>query len=320
MIPAGEIWDEVSRRLRRESREADVALMKRMCNQAYFELCMEEPWDMLVEKTELDFTAADDDGVWLPSEMLGVIDVRGTKTDSFREYVGAEDSDVDEHEECYRYYYSDRVASDDDCLVTGADLSIDEGSNVISSSALAASGDQTGQYIRFGRELRCYKLTSATTISPTYRGPDIANQLFQVRPVGSRKLEIVDPSMSSLRDRSVFLHYWRQPDPLYRESDICVLPIAEPLLLLTMIKSLGVISRRENAADKYRIRLYGSQNRPQDGALYKSRKMNPKRFRRNRPRDIRNQPFSFDTDLFQPRTGNRWGGTGFNRQDGWLRG
>jgi hypothetical protein len=109
-----------------------------------------------------------------------------------------------------------------------------------------------------------------------------------------------DRGENYLNDRSIYVYYWIAPQPLYREGDFVILPTGKPLELLTLIRALGVMGKRQIATDRYRGELRE--------AMEEALTLNPAAARSSRPRDVNNQPFDLNRNIFGSRTGYTYSG------------
>ena len=292
MLPRKTIVDNICEPLNRQAVKAFRDRVERILNQVYFELASDHSWQQLRRKTELDFTAAvstGDIGLWLPGDLLGID--RVWDEDNEVEFFPRDRSDIElPLEDDYRFFlYSTAVEAE----FQADDAIVEQGGTTFTSDALDADGtDYTDEYVKFGTELGLYKLTAAKTFTPTYHGPAQDLQHFEIRPRSTQKLVLVDPDQECLIDRTVNVHYWQAPQPLYRDEDVSILPrdtILELLVLRRLPEAKGIrpVSEGELAQE-----------------LAKTKALNPDFPRIRRPTDFINNPFRFDPeerDLF----GNR---------------
>jgi len=280
MKTAGEIVDSVLRACVREEDDDFRKIVWRELNHVYFSICRQHPWQALRNSVSLDFTAADDTGLWLPTNLMDIERVRDN-TDNY-EFVRRDKQEAEPDENTYRFYTyvpdSDDLFFCDDCFVAQGDTSF--------SSQTLGTSDYTGYHIRFGREPGYYKLTAATTFTPRYYGPTYDGGEARIREKGTEKLVILDAGESILKDRTVVVYYWQAPTALYRDSDIPVLPMHDPIEL-SLYRAFPEAKQRRPVSD-----------RELDAAMEKALKLNPDFPRVGKPRDVMNNPFDFKRPIF----------------------
>lgn len=273
-IYAGDVIDSVLRAERRESSKMERARIWTRLNFFYFEICRKHPWHSLRRKTTLDFEDTDD-GMYLPSNLFGIERVRDEDTDT--EFFPRDRGDVEPDEEGFRYYtYTPETTP----MNTGTDLAVSNGGTTFTATL---TDDRTGYYVVFGRQPGFYLLSAIKTFSPAYYGPDLASEVFVIRPKETEKMIILDRQENELEDREVDVYYWEAPEPLYRESDVIALPISRPLELLLLIDTIGTVGKRQLATDRYRGEY--------PSAYEEAVNLNPSFPRASRPRDTHNQIF-----------------------------
>jgi len=288
MTAAGKVIDNVLRAMRREESASERERLWKRTNTIYFQLCREHSWHKLRRTSTIDFNSATSAGVWLPANMMGIDRVRDT--DNGFEYVRRDRADEEPDEDGYRYYTFTGSTTPAFESVDGLDIS--HGSSSFTCTGL--SEDHTDEYVVFGSEPGLYKLTSQLGFEPKYYGPDLASDNCTIRPKETEKMVILDRSENVLDDRTVELHYWEAPEPLYRESDIIVLPISSPLELSLLIDAVGVVGKRQIAADRYRAEFRAAWDRAVE--------LNPAFPRIASPRDRHNQLFSLSENIFGRRS------------------
>jgi len=314
MHDAGFVWDTVTRMVRRESREADSDMIKAICNQAYAEISGLTSWEMMRSKVDLELGS--DGYAWVPSNFLGVDAVRFADGDAleYQEILGYNESAISKDEHLYRYSFFDYVKSKSECLATGTfEVGINDSTiNAASADFTGTSNsDWAGEFIRLDREPFYYEIASAQAgngaaelaLVSSYRGPKYEDAPFQIRPPGSKKIKVVDHNEDVVTSRTVTLHGWVMPEGLYDADDIMLLPSSEPLWLMTVVKTLEIIGRKERAASGFRTRLYGQAGRESDGAMHMMIASNPEYSRPSYPRDVHNKLFA-NTDSMYMRSGS----------------
>ncbi|MFH1011961.1 MAG: hypothetical protein V1784_12095 [bacterium] len=294
MIYAGIIHEAV---LEAMHRATDAALRKRawlIMNKEYFELCARHPWLLLRQPAlELDFTEdVDNEGMWLPANLFGIQRVRDEE--EHVDFIPRDHADAMEgDDEGYRYYTFQGQDHDE---FYSKDLTIapaDGGKGTVaftSADLVAALTDYTGEYACFGTELGFYKMDSSCTFAPRYYGPRYEGQgALRIRPKETQKLMIVDPAEDFLNDRTVKVYWWAAPPPLYRETDVVMLPQAR-ILELKVLKAMPEAKERRPV----------SQGEI-DEALKEAMLLNPDNPRAAKPRDKHNALFSFASSLYTER-------------------
>jgi hypothetical protein len=257
--------------------------VQKLVNIKYFSLCKEFSVRDLRDKLTLDFTTATDSGLWLPSDLFGIDCARDTDGVEFIERGRA---DMEEDEDMYRY---NRYKGSSDPLLSGEDINIEQDAASFTSATVdayvAISGNTVkDQYIRIGVEPGYYKITNTATpytISPTYRGPSQEDEEFRIRPEEDERMIIYDADEEILKDRSMDIHYWKAPKPLYRDSDFVLLPDAMALQLIVLrelpeAKALRPVSQGEIDDEKAKMK-----------------RLNPEFVRSGNPRDKHNNIFNF---------------------------
>jgi len=290
MFPVGPMYDELVDILRAGSDTEMQNRIWRNLNYERFELCREVSWEALrCDPVTLDFTTADSTGLWLPSDLYG-IDVVWDDTNGVEFYeIGRAEAQPDEWGYRYWRYLPSRAN-----LFDGSDLILEKDGSSFTSASLTADGtDVEDEYVMFGREPGVYQLTSGTTpftFEPTYRGPDLMQENFVIRPWQiTQKMVIIDPDEDLLYDRSVDVYYWRSPPPLYRKEDIVMLPSLE-ILKLRVLRSIPEAKAR-----------YPVSETMLNTAMRKAVRMNPKFSRFVAPMDKHFKRFDVNTNIFGAR-------------------
>ena len=288
------VVDEVLRVCRASNDAALREVVKNLINIKYFDLCREFSLRNLRAKITLDFTTADDDGLWLPSNLYGIDMVRDEDEIEFYE---RDRSDIEDDEFGYRYF---RYKGSDTPLIDGDDIIINNGASSFTSATVdayvATGASVLNKYIRINNEPGFYKITNTATpytIAPNYYGPFQDEEIFRIRPEEDERMCIINSSETLLKDRSIDLYYWRAPAALYRDSDFILLPHAMPLQLLVLrelpeAKALRPVSQSEIDQEKDKMKA-----------------MNPTFVRLGNPRDKHNNIFDLspERNFFKQRGG-----------------
>ncbi len=248
--------DEILRQCRASNDKTFRKTVEKLVNLKYFELCKGFSVNGLRDMITLDFTTATDSGLWLPSDLLGIDCARDEDDVEFFERNRGDA--VEEDQFGYKYY---RYKGDDDPLVEGSDLTIDQDAasfrSVTVDAYITASGAIDDEYIRIGTEPGFYQITSETSpyaITPTYHGPALTDALFRIRPEETERMVILDADETILKDREMDVYYWKSPRPLYRDSDLILLPSVMALQLTVLrelpeAKSFRPVSQNELDAE-----------------------------------------------------------------------
>jgi hypothetical protein len=279
MIPAGQIVENILRAANRTTSQEKRAEVWKALNTMYFQLCREHPFAALRASIDVDFRGTDGTGMWLPSNLFGIRRVYDMTNGV--EFIPIDSSESDPEEGGYRYYTS--VGADND-LFYSSDASVEKGENVLECDELTS--DLTGEYITIGSEFGFYELTAAKAFTPIYYGPTIDGREIRIRPRDTEKLFIIDSSEAVLTDRKVKVHYWKAPQPLYRDSDLPCIPSSDVLELMILQVTPEAKSRRPvSQADV-------------DEAKKTAKMLNPDNPRSARPRDIHNRKFTLTRSAY----------------------
>jgi len=290
MIQVGELMENILKAMRRQENADDTARVRKLLNKYYFSICKMQSWDLLRTKTNIDFASSGTTGKLLPSDLFGIDRVRDTD-DGF-EFVRRDRAEEEPDEEGFRYYTYQNSPT---ATFFSADLQLGADALTFTSTLFSTeTASYVGDYVKFGSEPGYYKLGTATAFTPTYRGPEIIDGDLKVRPEETLRMILLDRHENELADRDIDLHYWRAPIPLYRDSDMCILPTGLSLEKAVLIDAMGVLMRRQIAADRYRTEF--------KEALAEEIKMNPAFPRVSRPRDQHNSIFDLSQQYFANRT------------------
>ena len=285
MITFGDLVDTPLRAIRRTNDENDRKSVEKYVNKFYFEICEIMPIPDLRREIELDL-ADSDSGVWLPSNLAGVLRVVDIE-DGF-DYLNRDRAMIESIENAYRYY---TYVPDDEPLQVGEDLSITKGNSTFSAASITE--DHTGEYIKFGSELGFYLLKASATFSPRYYGPTLNDETYVVRPNRTRKIVCLDKSGEEETGRTVMVHYWIYPNTMYLKTDVPVLPSTRALELMVMKEALVVLGKRQLSA--------GTYNNDIDDAMKSLRKLCPMPTISDRARGRSNEPLTISSNIFGDR-------------------
>jgi hypothetical protein len=146
---------------------------------------------------------------------------------------------IDPEERGYRYHTSRAY---DVPLFFARDCQVEEGASQFSSTLLGAA-DHTGEFVQFGSEPGMYLLATANTFTPAYYGDALTDADIVIRPDSVERLTIYDAWNLELTNE-VTVYYWKQPKPLYNDSDIIVVPNPKTLELLVLREMPEAKARR----------------------------------------------------------------------------
>lgn len=265
----------------------------------YYELIRKAAWADCRDEKTISFAGATSAGMLLPANLVRIMGVRSSSsTYGYREYVSRDEGQLDVEEDRYRWYYASTVT---EAHAEGMDLSINSGDSVFTAatmtSILADTYGDNEEFIKFGKELGFYQISGSVTkgISPTYRGPNLADVRWQVRPPGTKYMNIWTPD-DQQDTNSVTVFYWKYPPQLYRDTDVALLPSLRPLELLVMI-DMGVDVTRNTKE------LVGPNGN--DGAMVDMVNQNPRFVMSGIQRDVNGASMTFAGDIFGSRQGTQ---------------
>lgn len=238
MYPIGTVWNKVADAWRKHA-SPDMSRIKASCQDNYYHLCTLMDWQLLRRKVSATLSGTDTTGYLLPGDLcqiIAVIDSDGMQI------VPSNQANVGEALVRRHWAYADGaiapVAAE---YGSGKGITIQEGATDFATTT-AISAAYVGEYIRLASQPYAYKLTSATALTPAYRGPALVKKPYEVRPGNCRRILIYDEDGNLFGD-TVTIHYWVYPEPLYQEDQIVMLPGTRPLELLTIIEILGLIDK-----------------------------------------------------------------------------
>lgn len=224
--------------------------------EAYYELCRKTSWEPLRDKIVYQYSEADD-GMWLPSDVIGVDCV--TDGESVWNQSGVTAS-LDKQSVEKKWFFAETARSP---LVFGKGIEINSGSSTFSGAASITEA-HIGMHIRIGSENAFYELASATTLTTAYRGPTIKSGEYSVRPPGTKRIKLLTEGAATDRTEAT-IFVWRYPEQLYSEDQVCMLPRADILELATAEKMYSQ-SKEIELLNSVQKNLYGSKGR-YDGKL-----------------------------------------------------
>jgi hypothetical protein len=288
MITFSDLVDTPLRALRRTNDDNDRKTIKRFVNKFYLSIVRTIYIKQLARRETIDLSSDTySSGMWLKSNMADI--VRVLDVDDGFEYVHRDRAAIDSDEPSYRFY--DYIPTDG-VLASGEDVIVNKSATSFTAASLGVD-DHTGEYIKFGTEFGFYLLATASTFTPAYKGDNLSNVDYVIRPEETRKLVCLDPEGEEVTDKSVYVDYWEYPMPLYRDTDIPVLASTRALELMVMREAMTVIGKRNLTASSY--------DRDIEAAMTELIKLNPRPNRTTHARDISNAAFTFNNEIFTDR-------------------
>jgi hypothetical protein len=226
--------------------------IKRVMQTRYYELCRLAAFQELRDRVNLTFDTTETDGKWLPPHVLGILSVVSTDADDpERYYPTTENRRYVYDGRCHYYHPSTRFAA-----VAQAETGLNLQPRNRTASCAAAAAAWVNEYITFGGQSGFYKIASveagvSLTLSASYYGDQALNDAaYEVRPVGTRKLVIVDDEGELVSD-TVTVYYWGLPEPIYHDNQTIRLPETSVLEHLVKADCIGAIEKRRKEADSY---------------------------------------------------------------------
>lgn len=296
MKMVGQIIDNVSSIVATRNSSIEREVLLRIVQESYYELAQRGSWAPLRSSFELDFS----DGTtekWLPSDLIGIDAVVGDVNTGYREYLPRDESDVDYDETTYRYYFSEIATTP---VAEGDDLSISRGTTTFTADSLDT--DYTNDYMVLATQPGFYKLTAQTTIENTYYGDTLQDAHYQIRPPGTKKISAVTPSRYDTTE-TLTCYYWRYPPPVFRETDIILIPAYRALELMVAIRYVGERHKQSFKSNDFRKELLGQNMDGETGELAQALKMNPNFNPPTIPKDIQGNRYDLGRNRFARRTG-----------------
>jgi hypothetical protein len=254
------------------TREGDLDIIKRIAQKHYYNLCELTDWQSMRRSTTLTFDKTETDGHFLPSDLINVTGVVSEVSGSEEPYRHIDPGQRYVVGGLPKWFHPSVAVTPLDSLVpagaTGG-ASIAQDSDTFTAT-LGAS--RINEYVRFYTHPGFHKITSASTTAPTitpvWRGPQVDNQACFVRPPNTRKLVIVDAAGDLVAD-TVTVNYWAYPEALFQDWQQIMLPSTRPLELLCIIEILSNTERKQRQAEFFRAEY-------NDIALPNMLAMNPK--------------------------------------------
>ena len=284
----GEIVEDTLRALRRTLSADDRLSVERYVNRFYFDICRAIPIKALRRRATIDLSSDDySSGMWLPSNLADVI--RVTNVDDGYDYIERDRATIESAESSYRYYtYIPSAGAE----AYGEDLLVRQNSTSFTAASLLV--DYTGSYIKFGNEPGLYLLSAIKTFTPTYYGPTLDQNEFVIRPTNTQKIICVEPDEDEVTNESIYVDYWEMPPPLYKDSDVPLIPSTRALELLVMKEAMLIIGKRQLSSKSYDGNI--------KSAMAELRKMCPTVVPPIVAKDVKGNTFSFADNIFTDRS------------------
>ncbi|HNR95084.1 MAG TPA: hypothetical protein PKM67_11190 [Kiritimatiellia bacterium] len=216
----------------------EIATLMSALNMAYYDLAGSASWVALRRKIAL--VSIPTGGYWLPGNLAGIDRIWDADGNDYP--IRELGNTFNESDARYRAVISEVCREP---LVYQRGVSIDSGTKALAFDP-AISQATIGEYIAFGKQLGCYYVETADTLELTYYGPTINNEFFQIRPIGTKKLKLIDYNGDDLA-ATVNIAYWQYPPPLYADHEIIQLPTTEALFYKTLMR-LNQFKRNEGRA------------------------------------------------------------------------
>jgi len=265
----GQIIDSVASVVVTRSNAVERQRIFELIQEAYYELAQKTSWVVLRKQKTLAFNATTSKEILLPADLIGIDAVLGDETTGYRPYLPRDEYDVDYDETTFRYFFSEII---DEPVAQGSDLQIAQGDTTFEADSLTT--DYTGDFIVFGTIPGYHELSASKEISRTYYGQSLSDEYYQIRPPGTKKISAVTSSRQATTE-TLTCHYWRFPPPLYRETDMILIPAERSLELMVMIRYVGERHKQSFRANEFKQELYGVQGDGEDGELARAIKSNP---------------------------------------------
>ena len=153
-------WQLIQDALKLQDNET-LDTIKRETQKNYYRLCELTDWQGLRQVKEITFTGNETDGVYLPSDLIGIMSVVCETSGSRKVYHPTTEQRRYFDREKYRWYYPDVKVSELDTLTSG--ININHESLAFTGTL---GGDRTGEYIRFDTEPGLYLVAALKTFTP----------------------------------------------------------------------------------------------------------------------------------------------------------
>jgi len=263
MFIIGNSWQTLFEQFKAADQDKKDQIM-RLSRTSYYELCRATSWVNMRNDTPYVYDE-DIDGMWLPSNLIDIDAVATSeylylKSDAPRanlKFTGSRQWFISEFS---------RVA-----LLSGTGMKISNGSTTF-TGATDITTEHVGEYIRIGGQSGFYKIAGAGTLATPYYGKKQVNAAWQVRPVNTQKIKLVDETGAADKTEAT-IYFSEFPEQLHDENQQILLPSAEILELTVAIRMFRITGNLE-AKNSASSDLYGSKGR-YEGKLDKAISLNP---------------------------------------------
>jgi len=283
----GDIVENTLRALRKTLNSEDRETVEGYCNRFYFDLCGLVPIKALRRRATINLSSGDySDGMWLPSNMAGIL--RVFHVDDEYDFIDRDRAGIDYSEYSNRFY---TYVPTDGPAHYGDDLFVRQAGTTFTSAGLAT--DYTGSYVKFGNEPGLYLLTAIKTFTPTYWGPGLSSSEFIIRPTNTEKIVCINGDEDEITDTEIYVDYWQYPVPIYKDNDAFLLPSTRALELMVMKEAMFVIGKRQLSSKTY--------DRDIQNAMDELQSLCPTTGGSVKAKDVQNKSFTFDQNPFTDR-------------------
>ena len=247
MITRYDILNEAAARVGSRNDAGLLSLLGRFLNKVLVSISESHSFHNLRRTQIVDLSeqseVAGQEGLWLPGNVAGVDGVQDLNTGRF--FVPRDTVVADELHMPRYTVYNPGLAP----LFFADDLMISKGATSFTSPTLDADGgDYTGEWVRFHREPGLYHLVGPKEIGEVYNGEQISQGDLVIRPSTTKKIVMRSAYDSVIKSGSANIHYHIYHPPMYRDSDVLLIPFPEYVSLLVAQHAVGNLSRRDRNA------------------------------------------------------------------------
>ena len=219
----------------------------------------------------LSFAVTDTAGLVVPANLAGIL---GMKDSDGNVYLERDETNLSDLDIRRRWYYAEPVET---ALSSGTNITINPGTVDVTGPTFTAA--QFGEYVQISDAIGLYKIVTASTITPAFRGDEeVAGAYYAIRPEGTPRIGIVNAD-GDITAATMTCHYWQYPYPLMQNYDLVPLPSTRALELGTAIRYWGEFKGKHEEADRYKA--------PYLKALSAVKAMSPMKITPQRQRDVR---------------------------------
>jgi hypothetical protein len=246
MIPCGifleENSDQLNKPLGTDSETWKLQVWQKL-NESYRFVADSFPWLSLQNTVTLT------DSVYIvPSDCRIILTVKDSNKQPYN-FIGGKNRQSKFN---YNWHFDNSISTP---LAEGTTLSVSEYATAVASTAEFPATTCANEYIRVGANVGIYKIstwtsTSAITLFDRFRGNQLSDSRFQIRPRGTQVLAFSDAYGTAITPTGIEITYARQPLPLYSEEDLIELPGSCPAVSVKMLQKLLALSGFNQAADR----------------------------------------------------------------------